>query len=145
MVDKSAIGKATATHTMQVEKGHIRRFAQAIGDDNPLYYDEEYAKRSRYGGIIAPPTFPTVFGFEGERVLQGLEINFARLLHGEQEYEYFKPIMAGDTISFSTKIIGVDQKEGKSGIMDIVKTEMTGYNQKDEKVFAARSVVVIRR
>ncbi len=145
MVDKSAIGKTTATYTMEVEKGHIRRFAQAIGDDNPLYYDEEYAKKSRYGGVIAPPTFATVFGFEGERVLQGLDINFARLLHGEQEYEYFKPIMAGDTISFSTKIVGIDQKEGKSGIMDIVKTEMIGYNQKNEKVFAARSVVVIRR
>jgi acyl dehydratase len=144
MVDKSAIGKTTATYEMEVEKGHIRRFAQAIGDDNPLYYDEEYAKKNRYGGIVAPPTFPTVFGFEGERVFQGLDINFARLLHGEQEYEYLKPIMAGDTISFSTKIIDVDQKQGKSGALDIIKTEMTGYNQKYEKAFVARSVVVIR-
>ncbi|UCD56877.1 MAG: MaoC family dehydratase N-terminal domain-containing protein [Candidatus Hydrogenedentota bacterium] len=145
MVDKSAIGKTTPTYEMEVEKGHIRRFAQAIGDDNPLYYDEEYAKKSRYGSIIAPPTFPTVFGFEGERVLAGLDINYARLLHGEQEYEYFKPIMAGDTISFSTKITDIFEREGKSGMMDIIKTEMTGNNQKGEKVFAARSTVVIRR
>ncbi|RJP70047.1 MAG: MaoC family dehydratase [Candidatus Abyssobacteria bacterium SURF_17] len=145
MVDKSVIGKTTPTCKMDVEKGHIRRFAQAIGDDNPLYYDEEYAKKSRYGGIIAPPTFPTVFGFEGERVLSGLDINYARLLHGEQEYEYLKPIMAGDTIRFSTKITDVDVKEGKGGAMDIIKTEMAGYNQHDEKVFVARSTVVIRR
>ncbi|GAB4351357.1 MAG: MaoC family dehydratase N-terminal domain-containing protein [Candidatus Abyssubacteria bacterium] len=145
MVDKSVIGRTTAVHKMEVEKGHIRRFAQAIGDDNPLYYDEEYARRSRYGGIVAPPTFPTVFGFEGERVLEGLDINFSRLLHGEQEYEYFQPIMAGDTISFSTKILDVDVKQGKSGILDIITTEMTGFNQRDEKVFAARSTVVIRR
>jgi acyl dehydratase len=145
MVEKSVIGKTTAVHKMEVEKGHIRRFAQAIGDDNPLYHDEEYARKSRYGGIVAPPTFPTVFGFEGQRVLEGLEINRARLLHGEQEYEYFRPIMAGDTISFSTKVIDVDVKEGKSGVMDIIRTEMTGYNQRAEKVFAARSTVVIRR
>jgi len=145
MVDKSAIGRTTEMTTMDVEKGHIRRFAQAIGDDNPLYYDEEYAKKSRYGGIITPPTFPTVFGFEGGRVLEGLDINFARLLHGEQEYEYFKPIMAGDTIRFSTKIIDITEKEGKSGVMDIITTEMTGHNQKDEKVFVGRSTVVIRR
>ncbi len=145
MVDKSAIGKTTPTYTMEVEKGHIRRFAQAIGDDNPLYHDEEYAGKSRYGGIIAPPTFPTTFGFEGEKVLEGLDINYARLLHGEQEYEYFRPIMAGDAISFSTKITDVTEKEGRSGVMDIITTEMTGHNQDGEKVFVGRSTVVIRR
>ena len=145
MVDKSAIGKTTKTSTMEVEKGHIRRFAQAIGDDNPLYRDEEYAKKSRYEGIVAPPTFPTVFGFEGERIMEGLDINYARLLHGEQEYEYFGPIRAGDTIRFSTKIVDITEKEGKSGVMDIITTEMTGYNQNDEKVFVGRSTAVIRR
>lgn len=145
MVDKSAIGKSTPTYTMEVEKGHIRRFAQALGDDNPLYHDEEYAKKSRHGGIIAPPTFPTVFGFEGERVLEGLAINYARLLHGEQEYEYFRPLRAGDTISFSTKIVDVTEKQGKSGIMDIITTEMTGLDRESEKVFVGRSTVVIRR
>lgn len=145
MVDKSVIGKTTEVSKMEVEKGHIRRFAQAVGDDNPLYYDEEYAKKSRFGGIAAPPSFPTVFGFEGGSLLEGLDINFARLLHGEQEYEYFQPIMAGDTISFSSKISDVDVKEGKSGVMDIIKTEMTGHNQNGEKVFVGRSTVVIRR
>jgi len=144
MIDKSAIGKTTRTETMEVEKGHIRRFAQAIGDDNPLYYDEDYARKSRYGGIIAPPTFPTVFGFEGERVLEGLKFDRAHLLHGEQEYQYFKPIMAGDIISYYTKIIKIDEKQGKTGPMDIITTEMTGHNQRNEKVFAARSTVVIR-
>lgn len=145
MVDKSVIGKTTAPHTTDVEKGHIRRFAQAIGDDNPLYYDEEYATTTRFGGIVAPPTFPTVFGFEGERVLEGLDIDYARLLHGEQEYEYLRPIMAGDTITFQTKIVDVDIKEGKSGVLDIIKTEMTGHNQNGEKTFVGRSTVVIRR
>lgn len=145
MLDKSAIGKTTGTCKMDVEKGHIRRFAQAIGDDNPLYHDEEYARQSPYGGIIAPPTFPTVFGFEGERVMEGLKFNRARLLHGEQEYEYFRPIMAGDTISYSTTITDITEKQGKSGAMDIVTAEMVGYNQKSEKVFIGRSTVVIRQ
>ena len=145
MVDRSAIGKKTSTCTMEVEKGHIRRFARAIGDENPLYHDEEYARKSRYGGIVAPPTFPTVFGFEGGRVLEGLDISYSRLLHGEQEYEYFKPIMAGDTISFATEITDVMEKKGKSGVMDIITSEMTGHNQNGDKVFVGRSTVVIRR
>ena len=144
MLDKSAIGKTTRPHTMEVEKGHIRRFAQAIGDDNPLYINEEYALKSRSGGIIAPPTFPTVFGFEGERVLEGLEFDRKRLLHGEQEYQYFQPLRAGDTISYSTKIIDIDEKRGKGGTMDVITTEMVGFNQRNERVFAARSTVVIR-
>jgi acyl dehydratase len=130
---------------MEVEKGHIRKFAQAIGDDNPLYWDEEYAKKSRYGGIIAPPTFVTTLGFEStESVMEGLDINYARLLHGEQEFEYHSPIMAGDVISFSTTITDITEKQGKSGAMDIVTTEMTGNNQNGEKVFVGRSTVVIR-
>ena len=145
MLPKSAIGKTTSTSSMEIEKGHIRRFAQAIGDDNPLYCDEACARKSRYGGIIAPPTFPTVFGFEGERVLDGLEFNRARLLHGEQEYEYFQPIRAGDIISFSTRISEIQEKQSKSGMLDVVTTEMTGYNQKNEKVFVARSTVIIRQ
>lgn len=146
MLDKSAIGRTTKTCSMEVEKGHIRRFAQAIGDDNPLYHDEEHAKKSRYGGIITPPTFPTTFGFESdERVFEGLDIDYARLLHGEQEYEYFGPIMAGDIISFSAQITDMTEKEGKSGAMDIITTEMTGHNQNGEKVFVGRSTVVIRR
>jgi acyl dehydratase len=131
---------------MEVEKGHIRKFAEAIGDDNPLHHDEEYAKKSRYGGIIAPPTFVTTLGFESkENLMAGLDINYARLLHGEQEYEYHKPIMAGDVISFSTKITDITEKQGKSGAMDIVTTEMTGNNQNGEKVFVGRSTVVIRQ
>ena len=42
--------------SMPIEKGHIMMFARAIGDENPIYYDEEYAQ-DRLGGIIAPPTF----------------------------------------------------------------------------------------
>ena len=146
MLDKSAIGRTTSVSTMEVEKGHIRRFAQAIGDDNPLHYDEEYAKKSRYGGIIAPPTFATTFGFESkENLMEGLDINYARLLHGEQEYEYHKPIMAGDVISFSTTITDITEKQGKSGAMDIITTEMTGNNQNGERVFVGRSTVVIRQ
>ena len=146
MLDRSAIGRTTGVSTMAVEEGHIRKFAEAIGDDNPLYHDEEYARNSRYGGIIAPPTFVTTFGFESsESVMEGLDINYSRLLHGEQEFEYFRPIMAGDTISYSTELTDITEKQGKSGAMDIVTTEMTGHNQDGEKVFLGRSTVVIRR
>ena len=42
---------------MEVEKGAIKKYADAVDDHNPLYWDDEYAKNSRYGSIIAPPGF----------------------------------------------------------------------------------------
>ena len=49
------IGKPMGKSVFQVEKEPIRRFADSVEDGNPLYWDEEYAKKSKYGSIIAPP------------------------------------------------------------------------------------------
>ena len=50
---------------MPVEAGHIMMFARSIGDENPVYSDEEYAKNSEAGHILAPPTFPrAVYQFD---------------------------------------------------------------------------------
>lgn len=53
---------------VEVEKGMIRGFAQAIGDSNPLWQDENYARRNRYSSIIAPPTFLTFTAFWPDEV-----------------------------------------------------------------------------
>jgi acyl dehydratase len=51
------IGKTAEPRTYEVERGAIRRFAEAIGDPNPLFNSESEARQSRFGGLIAPPTF----------------------------------------------------------------------------------------
>ena len=65
MLDKNAIGRASPPTLNEVEKGAIRRFAEALGDYNPIYYDEEYARASGYPTIVAPPTFPASFHSAG--------------------------------------------------------------------------------
>ena len=59
---RSEIGKESPPRSEEVEKGVIRRFVNALGDHNPLYEDEEFARKSRYGGKIAPPLFVITFG-----------------------------------------------------------------------------------
>ena len=49
------IGAGTGVVVFEVEKGAIKKFADAVDDGNPLYWDEEYAKNTKYGSIIAPP------------------------------------------------------------------------------------------
>ena len=54
---QQAIGQKSEPKTIDVEKGAIIKFAQAIEDDNPVFNDEQASRDSRYGGLIAPPTF----------------------------------------------------------------------------------------
>jgi acyl dehydratase len=143
MLDKSIIGRKSKPFVNDVEKGHIRRFAEAIGDDNPVYYDEDYAKGTRHGGIIAPPTFPMALRV-GSNVRDGLPIDNKKVLHGEMEFEYIRPLKAGDVITCQAEIVEFYTKEGKSGGMDFMVTETTGVDSTGEKVFISRSTTVIR-
>lgn len=56
-------GKTLNSHPVTITKEIIQRFARSIGDENPLYFDEEYAKNSRFGGLIAPPSIHALFLF----------------------------------------------------------------------------------
>jgi len=116
---------------MEVEKGAIRRFAEAIGDENPKFHDEEYAS-GKYGGLVAPPTFivTLTMGLGGD-----IKWEFGRLgLHGGEEYEYFKPIKAGDVLTCKTKVADVYEKEGRKGPMAFMIIESDVTNQDGELV-----------
>lgn len=135
------VGKESRPVKNEVEKGAIRKFAEAIGDPSPLYRDEEYAASSRYGGIIAPPTFSRTFDY-GE--IEGLQIPKEGLIHGEQFFEYAKPIRAGAVLYCSTKLASCYEKEGKSGKMTFVVYEQKGVDEAGELVFKTRSNIIIR-
>jgi len=60
-IDRSLIGTWSEPFVVDVEKGAIRKFAEAIGDPNPLYFDERFARQHGYPGLLAPPTFPISF------------------------------------------------------------------------------------
>jgi acyl dehydratase len=125
----------------EAEKGAIRKFADAIGDPNPLFRDEEYAKSTRFGAVIAPPTFSKTFDF-GE--IPGLELDEEGLIHGEQYFEYNLPIRAGDTLYCSMRLADVYEKEGKLGNMTFLLYEMRGMNESGQIVFFERSNVIYR-
>ncbi len=85
---RNAVGKESAPKVFEVEKGHIRRFAEAVGDPNPMYRDEAYARKSRYGNIIAPPLLfqdDAINEFVDELLL--LECPLKHLLNGGVEME----------------------------------------------------------
>ena len=143
MLDKNAIGRSSPPTLNEVEKGAIRRFAEALGDFNPMYYDEEYARAAGYPTIVAPPTFPASFHSAADlRELLGVGIK--SLLHAEQAFEYERPILAGDRIYVSTKVADVLEKTGPAGKMDVAVIEDEGRDEEGTLVFRARRTLVVR-
>ena len=110
-------------------KDAIRKFADGIGDPNPLWRDEEYAKTTRYGRLVAPPNwyysiFPTW-------VLQGLPGVHA--FHSGNDWEFYKPVFEGDKIRPECIFTGFDEKKSEfAGRMVMEYQESRFYSQTDE-------------
>jgi len=110
----------------------IRRWAQySVGDDNPLFAEIEYAKRTPYGTVIAPPTFPyTIDSGIVAPGLPGIQWIFAG-----SRFENFLPIRAGDTITARARLIDVQVKEGKNVARYVNQVgEVLYHNQNGELV-----------
>ena len=130
-LDSSLIGSTSEPATFEVEKGAIVSLAEAIGDPRPEYRE----------GTAAPPTFPTTFRLP----VPGLaDVDPARFLHGEQEYEYDRPIRAGDRITCVARIADVREKETRVGKATFVVAEVEGRDEAGERVFVGRSTLLVR-
>jgi len=137
------VGKTYPPFTVRVEHGKIREFAEALRDENPLYREEEAARRSPFGGIIAPPTFTRNFWWEGHEVQEDLKIDPRLRLHGEQEFEYYRPIEAGEVLTGQVRIADVYEKAGRrGGKMTFAVIETTYTNAKGEKVLVGRRTLI---
>ena len=124
---QQAIGTASEPVSMDVEKGAIQSFAEAIGDPNPVYSDEAAARKSRYGSIVAPPTF--LRSMRAVRPELPFDIPFERLLDGGSDWEYFQPVRAGDRITAVATITSIQERTGRLGLMLFMTTKITYANQ----------------
>jgi len=122
---RKLIGTESEPRVAEVERGAIRRFAEAIGDSNPLFNDEAAARRSRYGGMIAPPTFCRSLGGGFFNV----PLPLARALDGGSEWEYSEPIRPGDRITVISKLADIREAAGRMGTMVFIVTETRYTNQ----------------
>lgn len=144
MVDKSLIGRESEPVVHEVEEGMIRRFAEALGDPNPIYVDREAAGAAGLPGLAAPPTFPAVLAVN-ERFRHSLDLGTRSLLLGEQQIEYGRPIVAGDRITVRSRVADVQEKAGPSGPMDVIVVEDEGRAADGEMVFRSRETLILRR
>ena len=120
----------------------IKKFAESIGDPNPLWQDEEYARKTKYGGITAPPQIFCTAMLSGSSTFPEVPFPFKRMLDGGGEWEFFLPLRPGDVITSTTKFANVSEREGKLGIMVFMVFETTHKNQRGEIVAKSRGTLI---
>ena len=137
---KAAIGVESEPRTSEVETGAIIKFAEAIGDTNPIYNEEAAARQSRYGGMIAPPTFLRSINPGPLKV--EFRSPYTANLDGGSEWEYFEPIRPGDRITVTTKIADLYERAGRLGNMLFMVRETNYVNQFGNTVAKQRTTVI---
>jgi len=135
---KDMIGRVLSTGSATVTAEHVAGFAKALGDPNP-----EYA-------TLAPPTYPIAFMAQamsgGMETFLELGLNFMTLVHGEQEFEYVRPLRIGETLTLTGRIADVYEKTNSAGAtLDFVVLETEGKDAADEPVFYSRNILISKR
>jgi acyl dehydratase len=162
-VDAGIIGKETGRARVHVERAPLANFAKAVKDENPVYHDPRAAKAAGFDAIPAPPTFGFAMEFWGRyaelqegltpiegnpmfEVIGKLMQNGGLVLHGEQEFEYHRPIVAGDVLRSEGKVVDAYEKESKGKTMTFVVSETVWTDDKTgDPVLTARFNLIHRR
>lgn len=151
-----------------VERSEVRRFAQAVMDDDPIFWDDAYVKQTKYGSVVAPPLFPlfahrrppgtpdllaeaaTDPDFDGSAGLLATGLppvplpKLPRLLNGGNEVELYQLPTLGDRITARAKYLDIYEKTGRSGTMVFIVIETRYLNQHDDLLMVSR-LTLIRR
>ena len=147
---RKLIGWSTDPVIFKVEEGAIQRYADAIGDPNPLFNNIGYAKKSKHGRLVCPPGF---FGWPtNSKTYDPLKLSSSlivagaplRVLDGGIEYEFLEPIGTGDILTFTAKIVDIVERESKSGKMLITTVETNLINQDSNVAVKSRMTLINR-
>lgn len=125
-----------------VSRAKIAEFAAAVGATNPEHTDPEAARAAGYADVVAPPTFLVSVAQQGEgaaMVDPEAEIDFSRLVHGEQSFTHHRPAIAGDEVTAQTTITRVRVAGGHSMV-----TLTTQVRVEEDPICTATSLMVIR-
>jgi hypothetical protein len=128
---RARIGTQSPPVEAAVEAGHLKRFAEAIGDPNPRWVKE------------APPTFFVALA-PGSMHLAEAEEYGKGWLNGGNRFEYFLPLNVGDRVTATSRIADVYEKGGSSGNLLFIIFETDYVNQEGQLVARLRSTAIRR-
>ena len=143
-INRDYLGRTfEAAEPYEVSRVKITEFADAIGDPSPLFRDRAAAQAAGYPDLIAPPTFAIVIAMATTgRVVgdPGLGLNYAMVVHGEQRFQYSRPIHAGEVVSAQSTI--TDIRDAGRNVLLTVETQIRAAD--GEHVCTAHNTLVER-
>ena len=139
----SAVGKSYPPTTYAVGREKIKEYALATGETNPLHLDAEAARAAGHRDVVAPPMFAVVYSgpavgpaiFDPE-----VGIDFARMVHGGQEFRWGPLVVAGDEITTQTSVQDISERAGNGFYV----FETTSTNQDGETVCVGTWTNIVR-
>ena len=142
--DRSILGQVfDETDFPPITKDEILKFAEALGETNPLYTDEEAAAQGPYGGLVAPPTFVT--RLRPKKMTPEHMPRFGKVgFDGGRDLESFTPVRPGDALKMVSTIHDIYEKTGRSGSMYFIVLRNEITNQNGEKVAVVDHRIVQR-
>lgn len=146
MLNRDCIGQCSEERTVVVEKGQLKLFAQAIGETDPIYFDETAAKLAGHKGILVPPTFGACLRFLApaqKPTPEELGLDYKGLLHAEESIEYFAPIHVGDRVTIITEVKNIYSK--KDGALEFLVRITRLTNDAGERLQDITNTVVMKR
>jgi len=137
------IGVELGPVTYQIEDWMLKKFAEVADDPNPLWVDREYAQKKGFKDVVVPPAFLlNYFTLEQDEWARLVSCPLPHVLAGGSETEYFLPVVAGEHITVTGKLVDVKEREGKGGKLLFMTFERTYKNQQGEPVSKARQTFI---
>lgn len=139
----AAIGKTYAPVTYAVGREKIREYSHAVGETNPLHLDPAAAREAGYGDVVAPPMFAVVYS--SPAVIPGIfdpevGLDFARMVHGAQVFEWGPLVQAGDEIVTEVEVKAIEER----GHNVFYVFESRSDNQRGERVSTGTWTNIVR-
>jgi acyl dehydratase len=140
----SAVGKVFPSVSYAVGREKVREYARAVGETNPLHLDPEAARAAGHRDVVAPPMFATVYtspAIGPAFVDPDVGIDFARMVHGAQEFVWGPLVVAGDEIATEVEVTDIYERTG----MRFYVFESRSDNQDGERVCTGTWTCIVRR
>ena len=138
-----AVGKTYPPVTYAVGREKVREYASAVGEEAPVHHDPEAARAAGHADVVAPPMFAVVYA--SKAMMPALfdpevGIDFARMVHGGQEFTWGPPVVAGDEIDTEVEVKDVSERGG----LQFFVFESRSTNQDGETVCTGTWTNIVR-
>jgi acyl dehydratase len=142
-VSTAAVGKSFPSVTYAVGREKVREYALAVGESNPLHLDVDAARAAGHRDVVAPPMFAVVYSAPamGPAIFDpDVAIDFARMVHGGQEFVWGPLVVAGDEITTTARVKEIYERTG----MGFYVFETDSVNQEGETVCTGTWTNIVR-